>query len=1049
MRKLSRKQFLYLLIVTVTFGVLASCGRYELPREGALATICRLSSSNEDDSAKMLLQRYHLSPSTPEGDRALYALLMTKTRYRLDKPALPDSVINYAIRIFQTKARNDSLLADAWFYKGAVACDTGHVSQYSPAVQSLQQAMTIAEKHQYVFLLDKIYEKLSNINLFSRQYSSALDYAQRLNRLAESSNNQYLKACASHQLLAVYYQKGRQDSARFYAGKCYKLKKYIPSNELPNYLNDMYMTLGPRYRKEAITVLDSLIKEEPDPIITGNLACLYDDEGDHSHADSLWDKALKNSNISARVAILQDMISHKQADKQWKEVAALSRRLIIENDSLNIMLQHNNIQAVQDNFVTDQYQQKARHFGWLTVVIVVLVILFNLTWYLWKKHRDEARRQLLLSEVEKMKAVKDELLRKKMTRQKFMPIMDHALEKLKAKHAMTFSHGRELYEDIRKNRKTVSWKKSDFIDFIDYYMSVDLEFIFETVKKWHDLTPSEMFFLILEHEGKSEEEIRDILGVSDTALRVRKSRLKKKMIPIVLVLIAMSLSFTSCHRQSRTSATLDSLRVMSMRNEDDSVMSRLQRIDTTSLSDEGDKALFNLLNAKTRFRLSVSPNPTEPLKRSLAYFSHNNDSLLADTYYYIGAMMSDTCKISDYKYAMPYLKKAEAIGLRHHYYFILDKVYERIANINLVSDNAATAHEYAHKIMGLAEQSHSSYLRALGYYALMSTHYHVGDQDSTQYFAEKAFNSLHDLPMIERPHIIADIYAIANVKLKQKLQKQMEDLDARHPSPIVEANLAVYYQESGNKAKADSLWSKALKTNDLRMKSDILKCMILQLQDGGNNEEIASLSMQLTKVNDQLNQSLQNNNIQQVQDHIDRASVSQRLKGKLFYLLILEVIALCLAALSLAWWRKRSRKKMSRLIDEELQFQTQLQSMTSTDQSEESEMDKRQRGLMALKDRHDKLFNAGEELYERWKAGESVKDWKKDDFISLIDYYMSIDIDFVKSLNNDYEGLTPSEMFFLILEHEGESQETITATFDISPTAYRLKKSRIKKKAKA
>lgn len=1049
MRKLSRKKLLCLLLVIVIVDLLASCGRYDLPRKGTLATICRLSSSNEDDSAMTLLQRYHPSPSTPEGDRALYALLMTKTRYRLSMPALPDSLINNAIHIFKTTARNDSLLADAWFYKGAIACDTGHVSQYSPAVQSLQHAMAIAEKHQYVFLLDKVYEKLSNINLFSRQYSSALDYAQRLNRLAEKSGNQYLRACASHQLLAVYYQKGQQDSARFFAEECYKLKNYMPANELPNYLNDMYMTLGPRYRKEAIKVLNSLIREGPDPIIIGNLACLYDEDGNQQLADSLWGKALKTTDLSAHVAILQDMISHKQTDKQWEEVAALSRRLIIENDSLNIQLQHNNIQAVQDNFVTDQYQQGFKHIGWLTAAIAVFVILCILAWSLWRRHRDEARRQLMLSEVEKMKAVKDELLRKKTTRQEFIPLMDHALEKLKAKHAMTFSHGRELYEDIRKNRSTVNWRKSDFIDFIDYYMSVDLDFISDAVKKWHDLTPSEMFYLILEHEGRSEEEIKDILGISDTALRVRKSRLRKKMIPLILVLITMSLSLSSCHHQSRTSATLDSLRVMSMHNKDDSVMSLLQRIDTTSLSDEGDKALFNLLNAKTRFRLSVSPNPTEPLKRSLAYFSHNNDSLLADTYYYIGAMMSDTCKISDYRYAIPYLKKAEAIGLKHHYYFILDKVYERIANINLVSDNAATAHAYAHKIMGLAEQSHSDYLRALGYYALMSTHYHVGDQDSTQYFAEKAFNSLHDLPMIERPHIIADIYAIANVKLKQKLQKQMEDLDARHPSPIVEANLAVYYQESGNKAKADSLWSKALKTNDLRMKSDILKCMILQLQDGGNNEEIASLSMQLTKVNDQLNQSLQNNNIQQVQDHIDRASVSQRLKGKLFYLLILEVIALCLAALSLAWWRKRSRKKMSRLIDEELQFQTQLQSMTSMDQSEESEMDKRQKGLQALKERHDKLFNAGKELYEQWRDGASVKDWKKDDFVSLIDYYMSIDIDFVRSLNNDYEGLTPSEMFFLILEHEGESQETITATFDISPTAYRLKKSRIKKKAKA
>ena len=889
---------------------------------------------------------------------------------------------------------------------------------------------------------------MSNINLFSRQYSSALDYAQRLKRVAESSKNPYLRACASHQLLAVYYEKGQQDSARFYAEECYRLKGYMPAYELPNYLNDMYMTLGPRYRREAITVLDSLTKVDPDPIIVGNLACLYDEEGNHQHADSLWNKALKTSDLNARVAILQDMISHKQADKQMNEVAALSRRLIVENDSLNIILQHNNIQVLQDNFVTNQYQQSYKTIGWLTAGIAFLVIIFNLVWYLWKRHRDEARIRLLASEVEKMKAVEDELRKKKMSRQELLPMMDHALEKLKAKHAMTFSHGRELYEDIRKNKGTIDWKKSDFIDFIDYYMSVDLDFIFEITRKWHDLTINEIFYLILEHEGRSEEEIQVILGVSYSALRTRKSRLnKKKALPLILILIAMTLSFTSCHHRSRFAASLDNLRVMSMNNEDDSVMSRLQRMDTTALTDKGDRALYNLLNAKTRFRLSLSPNPTEPLKQSLAYFSHNNDSLLADTYYYIGAMMSDTCKISDYRYAMPYLKKAEAIGLKHHYYLILDKVYERIANINLVSDNAVTAHDYAHKIMDLADQSHSEYLRAIGYYALMSTHFHIGDRDSTQYYAEKAFNNLHFLPMMERPHVIADIYAIADNKLKRKLQRQMEMLESRKPSPIIEANLAVYYHESGDKAKADSFWHKALKTNDLRMKSDILKSMILQLQDDGRAEEIAALTTQLTKVNNQLNQSLQNNNIQQVQDHIDRESVFQKMKGKLLYLLIIEVIVLAIAALILYWWRKRSRKKLSKLINEELQYQTQLQSMTTNDQTEESEFDKRQKGLKALKERHDQLYSAGEKFYERWKTGESVKDWKKDDFISLIDFYMSIDIDFIRSLNNNYEGLTPSEIFFLILEHEGESQEAINATFGITPTAYRLKKSRIKKKA--
>lgn len=1044
---MNNRKYWCLLLVAALLAVLQSCGRYEVPREGTLAQISALSNRNEDDSAWVQLQRFRPSNQISEGDRALFFLLTIKTRYRLDKPAMPDTVIDQAIHIFKSEARNDSLLADAWFYKGAVACDTGHISQYSPTIQCLHQAELIAEKHHYIYLLDKIYEKLSNINLFSHQNNTALDYAKRLSLMAESSKDNYLRACAAHQLLAVYYQMGQKDSIRFYARQCYKLKGYMPKNELPNYLNDMYMTLGPAYRKEAVKTLEGLVKSSQDPVIMGNLACLYNEEGYKQRADGLWTEALKTQDIGARVAILKDMIEHKQKDKQWKDVASLSRQLIVDNDSMSLLLQHNNIQKVQDSFATDQYREGIRHIGWIATGVVLLIILGVVLYYLWRRHRDNKRIALLRSEMEKMKTLRDELQKKQATRQEFITMMDHALEKLKERHALTFSHGRELYEDIHNNQSTVSWRKSDFIDFIDYYMSVDLDFMFDVVKKWRDLSPSEIFYLIIEHEGKSDEDTMKILAISDTALRVRRSRLRKKAVYFLLTLLTMQLTFSSCNNQAKPSAALDSLKVMSMHNEDDSVMSRLQHIDTTKLrKNEADRALYNLLNAKTRFRLSVSPNPTAPLKQSLAFFAQHDDSLLADTYYYIGAIMSDTCKISDYKYAMPYLKKAEAIGVKHHYYYILDKVYERIANINLVSDNAATAHIYAHKIMGLANQSHSDYLRELGYYALMSTHYHTGDKDSTQYFAEKAFNNLHYLPMIERPHIIADIYAIADASLKKKLQRQMEMLDAKQPSPIVEANLAVYYHESGDKAKADSLWNKALRTNDLRMKADILKCMILQLQNDGRNEEIASLMSQLAHVNAQLNQSLQDNNIQQVQDHIDRSSVYQKWKSKLIYLLVVELIVCCLIVFLYRWWRRRSQAKIAQLINEEIQYQTMLQSMTSKEQMVESELSKRQKGLLSLKDRHEMLYNRGRELYERLKEGGNVSNWKKDDFISFIDYYMSLNLRLVKSINHYYLGLTPSEMFFLILEEEGMSQDDIIKIFVISPTAYRLRKSRIRKK---
>ena len=59
-------------------------------------------------------------------------------------------------------------------------------------------------------------------------------------------------------------------------------------------------------------------------------------------------------------------------------------------------------------------------------------------------------------------------------------------------------------------------------------MSVDFKFLQSLHDNYKGLTPSEIFFLILFHEGYDDAAVMNILAVSNTALRVRKSRINKK-----------------------------------------------------------------------------------------------------------------------------------------------------------------------------------------------------------------------------------------------------------------------------------------------------------------------------------------------------------------------------------------------------------------------------------------------------------------------------------------------------------------------------------------
>ena len=63
---------------------------------------------------------------------------------------------------------------------------------------------------------------------------------------------------------------------------------------------------------------------------------------------------------------------------------------------------------------------------------------------------------------------------------------------------------------------------------IEYYKVVNLPFMLQIENDYARLSPGNRFFLILQDMGMSDEQMTHILGVSDVALRVTRSRLRQK-----------------------------------------------------------------------------------------------------------------------------------------------------------------------------------------------------------------------------------------------------------------------------------------------------------------------------------------------------------------------------------------------------------------------------------------------------------------------------------------------------------------------------------------
>ena len=85
-----------------------------------------------------------------------------------------------------------------------------------------------------------------------------------------------------------------------------------------------------------------------------------------------------------------------------------------------------------------------------------------------------------------------------------------------------------LYDQIMKNGTTSLWKKQHYQLFNEYYERTHSKEVAKLRKGRTkvQLTPHNLFYLILKEVGKSDKEVRDIMGISPEALRTLRFRTK-------------------------------------------------------------------------------------------------------------------------------------------------------------------------------------------------------------------------------------------------------------------------------------------------------------------------------------------------------------------------------------------------------------------------------------------------------------------------------------------------------------------------------------------
>ena len=102
------------------------------------------------------------------------------------------------------------------------------------------------------------------------------------------------------------------------------------------------------------------------------------------------------------------------------------------------------------------------------------------------------------------------------------------IKKLLDDEAPKLKRGRMLYEHIMGGGTTSRWSSKEESLFNNYYAAINYQSYcrLKKVERTSKMSAHNLFYLILKEMGKSDEEVRRILGLSAEGLRSIRSRTK-------------------------------------------------------------------------------------------------------------------------------------------------------------------------------------------------------------------------------------------------------------------------------------------------------------------------------------------------------------------------------------------------------------------------------------------------------------------------------------------------------------------------------------------
>lgn len=201
-------------------------------------------------------------------------------------------------------------------------------------------------------------------------------------------------------------------------------------------------------------------------------------------------------------------------------------------DSLNNVLKDRTIQKIQQEYDDKKAQEEHQQeiMNWIVAALILVIVILLLLGYIrYKRFKAKIRlteHQLIIN------SYRNEInLLKGQNKGNEQQIADlnKKINDLIEQESPRLYHGKMLYDQVMHNEPNITWTQDDFICFIDFYKANYFSSYMKMVRKYHPKTIHNTFFLLLYKLGKEDKDIRQIMGITQEAIRSTRFRINKNL----------------------------------------------------------------------------------------------------------------------------------------------------------------------------------------------------------------------------------------------------------------------------------------------------------------------------------------------------------------------------------------------------------------------------------------------------------------------------------------------------------------------------------------